>query len=1087
MRNKMRLATLFLLFLFQPVYSPVAAQGPMSKLNQRDYSMITKKVIYKVDFKEGNVSGWESYPPFQDTGFDPYFHCEAISGPTNSEYSLMVEYRPTLVTEHKMGFVSKLSLIADATTRASFYYKANGYGDFKGMTLILYGSDGKQYSYHTSISDDREWHKITVGLSDFNFLRVGMMPGTGIDGFSITTDIPKTNPDVTYRLFLSDFHLTAREAVQFEIREPASYYLKNLQLIVPLHHYTPGEHVDLSAKLPSGVKLSKVNVSIISPDGKTIQKDAALFFNSTDNSWTKKNVYTFSRHDTPGQWAVKIDGENRTGKRVETEFNLWLAEENLQHPRLFFRQREIDNCKEKIGTQHWQNWWDSLVQEAAKSRETSIVRSIKFGSESSSLREVPPRELGLDSLSNVNFAVLDSVYLIPTLSHYFSIMESAEKILRDNALVYALTGDTSAGEYAKEALIRIAKWKTWNHPWFRARHRETYYPMGELGMRAAFCYDMVYPLMNPRERDEVSEGLLKDCIIPAYEEYVLHDRTPSATTNWIGNTVGGAICCALAIYGDDPKLGDLEPYLSGLLKKFQMYLDNTLDTTGAWGEGISYQAFAFGNDLPTISAIRHVLGIDLASKGLLNSYKYFLYNYSDPRILDNGDSHPELSTLSSFSWLSTHSNDPSFQWLYMKSPRNNVLDFMFGSDSGVETPPTSLPKSKEFPELGAVVFRSGWSPDDVVMNFRCGPWYNHEHYDQGSFQLNAFGRTLVPEAGDVNYYADPWYQGYYIEPAGHNTVLVDEDAGSQESGDYPHFIKSANRMARITDFISTDDYSSVTGELADLYYGKLAEFQRNIIFLNRKYFVIFDKLKSSGAPHQYDLLFHFSNRKEVSLKQSNVFTFKTDKASLFARVVYPENPNLTICGAPTRFGPPLREPGYVQVSNSKKGRKENFLTVLYPVKGEGDVNVMSKNIKKINGSGCVGVSVRMDNGVDALLFKTGSANMAAEKVVTDGKIAEVSLQNQRLSHLAASEATYFGYKGNELITADAPVTFNVRRVATREKWTINSNVECRASILLESEPTSITLNGRLQQGVKEVGKSIQVVLSKGSNSLEIQF
>ncbi len=1087
MHNRMRLATFFFLFLFQPVYSPVAAQVLVSKLNQRDHSMITKKVVYKADFKEGNVSGWESYPPFQDTGFDPYFHCEAISGPTNSVYSLMIEFRPGLVTEHKIGFVRKLSLIADATTRASFYYKANGYGDFKGITLILYGSDGKQYSYHTAIRDDREWHKISVGLSDFKFLRTCMKPGIGIGGFSLTTDIPKTNPDVTYRLFLSDFHLTAREPVQFEIQEPASYYLKNLQLLVPLHHYTRGEHVDLSAKLPSGVKLSGVNISIINPAGKTIIEDDALHFNSTDNSWAKKNVYTFSRHDTPGQWTVKIEGEDRIGRKVDTEFNLWLAKENLKHPRLFFRQREIDNCKEKIRTQHWQNWWDSLVQEAAKSRETSTLGSIKFGSESSSLREVPPRELGLESLSKVNFAVFDSVYLIPTLSHYFSIMESAEKILRENALVYAVTGDTAAGEYAKEALIRIAKWKTWNHPWFQARHRETYYPMGELGMRVAFCYDIVYPLMTATERDEVSEGLLKDCIIPAYEEYVLHDRTPSATTNWIGNTVGGAICCALAVYRDDPKLGDLEPYLSGLLKKFEMYFDNTLDTTGAWGEGISYQAFAFANDLPTISAIRHVLGINLASKGLLNSYKYFLYNYSEPQILDNGDSHPELSTLSSFSWLSTHSNDPFFQWLYMKSPRNNVLDFMFGSDSGVETPPTSLPKSKEFPELGAVVFRSGWLPDDIVLNFRCGPWYNHEHYDQGSFQLNAFGKTLVPEAGDVNYYADPWYQRYYIQPAGHNTVLVDQDAGSQESGDYLHFIKSAHRMARITDFISTDDYSSVTGELADLYYGKLAEFQRNIVFLNRKYFVIFDRLKSSGAPHQYDLLFHFGNRKDVTLERSNVFTFKTERASLFAQVVYPGNPTMKICGAPTRFGPPLREPGYVQVSNSKKSGRENFLTVLYPVKGDGDVEMMSKNIKKINGNGCVGVSVKIGTGVDALLFKTGSAKMADEKVVTDGEIAEVSLQNDKLSHLGASEATYFSYKGNELIKADAPVTFDVRRVATREKWTINSNEECKASILLESEPTAITLNGIPLEGLNEVGKSIQVPLSKGSNSLEIEF
>lgn len=1087
MHNRMMLATAFFLFLCLQVYRPAEAQGHMSNLNQRDHPIMIQKVTYKEDFNEGYVQGWESYPPFQDTGFDPYFHCEAITGPTNSAFSLMVEYHPTFVTEHKMGFVRKLSLIADATTRASFFYKANGYGDLRGMTIILYGSDGKEYSYHTSINDNAEWHEVTVALSDFKSLRTSMKPGFGIDGFSVTTEIPKTNPDVTYKLFLSDFRLSAREAVQFEIRQPASYYLKNFEMIVPLRHYKAGERFDVSAILPRGVKLSRANLSLIDPENRLVLANVPLVFNSSDNSWGKRNIYTFSDHDTPGQWAVKIDGENRRGEKVETEFNVWLAKENLLHPRLFFRQKEIDRCKEKIGTKHWRGWWKSLLEESAKSRETSKVSSIKFGSESSSLREVPPGELGLESLSKVNFSVLDSVYLLPTLSHYFSIMESAGKILRENALIYAVTGDKAAGEYAKEALIRIANWKTWNHPWFAARHRETYYPMGELGVRAAFCYDIVYPLMTKRERDEVSEGLLRNCIIPAYDEYVLHDRTPSATTNWIGNTVGGGICCALAIYGDNPKLGDLEPYLSGLLKKFEMYLDNTLDTTGAWGEGISYQAFALANDLPTISAIRHVLGINLASKGLLRSYKYFLYNYSDPRILDNGDSHPELSTLSSFSWLSTHANDPLFQWLYMKSPRNNILDFMFGSDSAPETSPANLPKSTEFPELGAVVFRSGWSPDDIVMNFRCGPWYNHEHYDQGSLQLNAFGKSLIPEAGDVNYYADPWYQRYYIQPAGHSTVLVDQNAGSQESGDYLHFIKSADRMARITDFISTNDYSSVTGELGDLYYGKLAEFQRNIVFLDRKCFVIFDKLKSSGAPHEYDVLFHFGNRKDVSLDRGNVFTFKTEVASLFAQVVYPLNPKMKICGAPTRFGPPLREPGYVQVSNSKKSEKENFLTVLYPVKGDGDVSMMSKNISKINGSGCVGVSVGIDNGVDVLLFRTSGANMAAKRVATDGKIAEVSLQKHKLSHLAASKATYFSFDGKKLITSDAPVTFSANRVAASEKWTINCDQKCKVTIPLQSELTAIILNGRPLEGLHQVGKSIQVPLSEGSNSLEIEF
>ncbi|MCL5020331.1 MAG: heparinase II/III-family protein, partial [Bacteroidetes bacterium] len=559
-----------------------------------------------------------------------------------------------------------------------------------------------------------------------------------------------------------------------------------------------------------------------------------------------------------------------------------------------------------------------LVAGAAETRDTANVGSIKFGAETSSLREVHPDSLSLESLSKVHLSVNDSVYLLPTLSHYFSTVEAAMKILQENALIYAVTGDTAAGNYAKEALIIIAGWKTWNHPWFAARHRETYYPLGELGVRAAFCYDVVYPLMTRKERDDVCEGLLKNCVIPAYEEYVLHDRVPSATSNWVGNTVSGGISCALAIYGDDPKLGDLEPYLSGLIGMLRDYIHNTLDTTGAWGEGIGYQGFAYSNVLPTLSVIKSVLHLDLTSRGLLKSYKYFLYNFSKPDILDVGDSHPELSTLSEFAWLSSHSKDPVFQWLYMKSPRKDIFDFMFGTDKGPETPPRSLPKSIEFPELGAVVFRSGWSPDDIVMNFRCGHFFNHQHYDQGSFQLNAYGVSLIPEAGWANYYNDPWYRRYYIQPVGHNTLLLDEDAGSQESGDYLHFIKAADRSAKITDFIETDSYSATTGELANLYYGKLSLFERNIIFMHRRYFVIYDRVKSYKVPHEYDLLFHFNDLKEVSLNSKNTFTLTTDSASLYSQVVFPDKPKLELFDGPIHFGVPIKRPGYVQVSNSSK-------------------------------------------------------------------------------------------------------------------------------------------------------------------------
>ncbi len=1086
--EKLSFIAVVVILLFQQTFACTSRSISTNSSIVQGNPNIMKPTTYSENFEEGNTDGWESYPPFQDTGFDPNLYCEKTDEPNGSRYALMFKYRPTFVTEHVIGFVRKLSLVVATRSEISFYYKANGYGDFRGMDLVLYGTNGKKYSLHEPIIDDSQWHFIHTAVRDFKHSGKSIRPETGISGFSVTTYIPRTNPDITYRIYLGGLNISAMSPVRFQIIEPPSEYLKNVGMVIPLHHYNFGSRFDLVATVPKNVNLKNVEATLVDPEGRTIVSDFPLKSSRSSGQWKSGDIYKFSNSDPLGQWGVKIVGRGATGQRVETDFNIWLTQEHQRHPRMYFTSKEeLDLLKAKIDSKHWKNWWKALVHDAAETRDTSNVGSIKFGAETSSLREVYPPDLSLESLAKVDLTVNDSVYLLPTLSHYFSVIEGAMKILQENALIYALTGDTVAGNYAKDALIIIAGWKTWNHPWFAARHRETYYPLGELGVRAAFSYDIVYPLLTRKERDKVCEGLLRNCIIPAYKEYVLHDRVPSATSNWVGNTVSGGISCALAIYGDDPKLGDLEPYLSGLIGMLKEYVHNTLDTAGAWGEGIGYQGFAYSNVLPTLSVIKNVLHLDLSSRGLFNSYKYFLYNFCNPDILDVGDSHPELSTLSEFAWLSSHSKDPIFQWLYMKSPRKNIFDFMFGTDKSPEAPPTSLPKSIEFPELGAVVFRSGWSPDDIVMNFRCGHFYNHQHFDQGSFQLNAYGVSLIPEAGWANYYNDPWYRRYYIQPVGHNTLLLDGDAGSQESGDYLHFIKAADRSAKITDFISTDFYSCVTGELSDLYYGKLSLFERNIVFMHRRYFVIYDRLKSSKVPHEYDLLFHFNDLKEVRLRSGNTFTFTTHSASIYSQVVFPDNPRLRIFDGPIHFGVPITRPGYVQVSNTSKSMGENFVTVLYPVKGDRNVTSVSKDIRRLKGQGYVGLRVGYDHAEDLLLFKTGKSHINGEKVSTDGNIAEVTLNDRGPSHFAANEASYLIYKGEELIKASDRITFAGKTVPRGEDWQINTKRGCKVNLRLPFKPKEIRLNGARLRGARITGRVLNLVLPAGNDSLEIRL
>lgn len=1031
-------------FLFNSFISTICAQQLLDDL------ILSNPVNVLEDFEEGHTNGWESYPPSQDTGFDPNFLCERTDGIEGSKYSLLLNYPSTFETTYEMGFIKRFSLIASEDLKISFDYKSEGFGSFTDMDVVLCGLDGNQYSYNIPVKDDGYWTSVSASLKDFNNVGRQIKPSTGIDGFYIMARIPQTNPSITYKLYFDNLVIESLEPTKLRIKKPVSEHLINFHRIIPSRHYSIGDNLNLVAELNHEINLELVNIKLIDPGGKIILENLPLSLDKSTNEWSKEYIYSFSNKDLLGRWEIELTGQNETGKFIKTNFHIWLTDKRYSHPKIYFDEEGIKYLKEKIKDERWNGWWNTLVVSTENLRKTLNLGSLEEPTDTSESSLI---EWTLKSLAEVNIGIYDTIYLLPTLGHYFNIMVPARNVLHNNALIYALTGDKTAGEYAKKALLIISQWDTWTHPWFNARHRETYYPVGELGVHAAFCYDLIYPLMNEYERKIVQEGFLKNCIIPAYQEYVVENRIPSATSNWIGHVVSGGLSCALAIYRDDPEL-NLEPYISGLIFKMEDLINSTLGAEGAWGEGIGYQGFAYSTVLPTITVLNNVLNYNLAGKDLLNSYKYFLYNFSDPEVLDVGDSHPGLTTLSNYALLSGNSDDELFQWLYLKSPRRNMLDFLFGDDNKPsESPDKNLPLNTIFTDIGSVVFRSGWQPDDIVLNFRSGPFYNHQHFDQGSFQLRAFGENIIPEAGWATYYTEPWYPRYYIQPVGHNTILLDGDAGSQRSGDYLDFIKSGKNQAEIVDFISTDFYSAANGEISGVYRGKLDKFERNIIFIDQKYFIIYDKLRSSGENYEYDWLLHFNDSKEVESNKDNSFYYNTKKASLYAQILFPENIQSKIVEGPIKLDVPIKKPGYIQINNIEKKSEENFLVILYPSKDSSTISDLNSKVQKTNGENFIGFNLSDRK----FYFKTAQGSINTEKFSTDGNIASLTIENNTLINFAVHNATGFVYEGKKLFESDTPVTVAVNQ--DQSEWNISSNGNGEVELLVSSKPKFVLVNG----------------------------
>jgi len=196
--------------------------------------------------------------------------------------------------------------------------------------------------------------------------------------------------------------------------------------------------------------------------------------------------------------------------------------------------------------------------------------------------------------------------------------------------------------------------------------------------------------------------------------------------------------------------------------------------------------------------------LDIRPQGFEKMMKAFWWlRYAQVRpdlLLDTGDFGSELRAHSGYAWGAEYAGDPALRAFYetatdqslmgvFQSPHTGrtleqapgLLDLVCCTHPPVVTP--EAPLSRIFPARGSAVMRSGWLPEDTVISLRVGPWFNHEHHDQGSFRAAAYGEELVAEAGSADYYRDPHYPDYFTQAPAHNTVVIDDDPFSQKDYD----------------------------------------------------------------------------------------------------------------------------------------------------------------------------------------------------------------------------------------------------------------------------------------------------------------
>jgi hypothetical protein len=249
-------------------------------------------------------------------------------------------------------------------------------------------------------------------------------------------------------------------------------------------------------------------------------------------------------------------------------------------------------------------------------------------------------------------------------------------------------------------------------------------------------------------------------------------------------------------------------------------------------------------------------------------------------------------------------------------------------------------RSKAFPSGGYYIMRSGWGEsleayeDERYLVFDCGDLGagNHGHLDLLSFEMAAFGQSLVVDPGRYTYdeSGEINWRVLFRGTSCHNTVLVDGKNQTRYEFHKEKFkIRGPQPDYQLKTFISKPGFDYLHGIARSHEYPVVHE--RKILFVNGEYWVICDVLRADDV-YNYDLLFHLAaTAKNKVLLDTDQHCFSVDSPNLLMMQLVHQSASVSLeCGyiSPT-YGVKQDAP---VVKFNQHGTECSFYTVLYPYK-----------------------------------------------------------------------------------------------------------------------------------------------------------
>jgi hypothetical protein len=638
------------------------------------------------------------------------------------------------------------------------------------------------------------------------------------------------------------------------------------------------------------------------------------------------------------------------------------------------------------------------------------------------------------------------------------------------AFAYLITGEERFGREAARWLLHVASWKItagvslkYNDEAFIQSLR----PM-------LFAYDWAYGALTEAERRTVQKALalrLDQLYKQATSKFSLVNPTPADNSlshpmRFISTMgIGG-----LVLYQDLPQA---PTYLAWAYEYYLRQFPVWGGADGGWSEGLNYWNSGISQHMLFLEAMKALGLTEVLQKPFFKNNPYFaMYNIQPYSFSSFGDLcnivAPNPNTALILEKYALFYQDPYllayFQTIFTKYPSGyeyyqfSAYDSIMQLYRKAQTPLipgnlADLPRSRWNRDIGWVAFHSelGSKANDIMFALKSSPYgsASHSFSDQNSFVVNAFGEPLAISSGYREWYDSAHHVGWTRTTTSKNAVLFDGMG---------QILKDAKATGQITAFYTGWNYDFTGGDAVPAYGSTARQALRHVLFVNRRYFVVFDEL-ASDLPVSHQWLLH-AKEKMLLKPEENTITITKGKANLETRLLLPAPAELRFSQTdrfkvpvdPT-FAAKMKNEWHVTADAFQAQNRREFLAWLLPFSTGLRPALQPELVKTTRGYAVLSKGITEDL---ILLARHDERSVTAEGVSFTGKAAVVSSQNGK-------PISFFILDGERLQTAglqlEAISALTVEGAWLREGLKLNVVAKGPAELRLQLPTAPVRIEG----------------------------